>query len=147
MLKNDKRLMAAAAAVVAGAMAFAAPALAHPHPDGDGDGKGKVQRFIILTDGKGESGERKEVRRFLFEGGPHALVTCDGEKTEVKEETNGDRTRIVLCNKGEASAADRAKRLEEALERITKEDGVSAEHKAKVTAALRAEIERLRNAK
>jgi hypothetical protein len=147
MKRNDNRLIAAAAAVIAAGLAFATPAASHPHPDGAAEGKGKVERFVILTEGKGAPGEKREMRRFHFNGAPPILRECVGEKVEVKEETGDDRTRVILCTKGEMSAADRAKRLEDALERLTREDGIGAEHKEKVTAALRAEIERLRSAK
>jgi hypothetical protein len=43
------------------------------------------------------------------------------------------------------SATDRAQRLQEALERVEKNDRISAEHKERVAAALREAIDRLRD--
>jgi hypothetical protein len=157
---------AAASVLLAGA---AGAALAHPHPDGEGDGK-RVERIIIVHDG--EHGEHradgdKRVRRFEIigdgpgehhAGGPHLrrfemrghgpLVDCDdGEKIVDDSAGDGDRkTKVVICTKGKPSAAT-ADRLEKALARVSANDELSAEQKARITTALRSAIDRARSAR
>jgi hypothetical protein len=139
-------LGAAAAVLVAGA---AGAALAHPHPDGEGDGK-TVKRFVILHDGK--SGPRGAghgdhgVRRFEIHG--TGMVDCDGGEKIVDESSGeGDKkTKVVICAKGKPTAAT-AERLEEALARISANDDLSAEQKARITTALRSAIDRARSAR
>jgi hypothetical protein len=70
---------------------------------------------------------------------------CLGARNEVDEKTEGERTRIVICSRGdEMAAADRTRRLEEALERIRGDEHLSPEHRARVEAALQGAIARLR---
>jgi ribosome assembly protein YihI (activator of Der GTPase) len=50
----------------------------------------------------------------------------------------------VLCGNSQLSAAERADKLEHVLSRLEARDDLSAEQKAKVTAALREAIEKVR---
>lgn len=130
--------------------------------DGKDKAKGEhVRRFRIEHDGHGKPGEGKHVRTIHIErdgkGGPgahafvmgdgHALDCADGDK--LVDETAGDdkeKTKVVLCTKG-ATPAQRAERLEQALSKISSNSEISAEHKARITAALRAAIDRARAAR
>ena len=139
------RFGAVAAVLIAGA---AGAAFAHPHPEGEGDGK-KIERVIIIGDGaKGEhhvGGDR--VRRFRMHG-PGRLVDCDGGE-KIVDESAGDgdkKTKVIICRKGAPSAAT-AKHLEDALARITANDELSDEQKAKIATALRSAIDRARSAR
>jgi hypothetical protein len=164
----DRKLgFAAAAVLVAGA---AGAALAHPHPDGDGDGK-KIERVIILGDGHGDrhargkgdrvrrveiireggehhaQGSGKRIRHFEMHG-PGSLVGCEGGE-KIVDETAGDgdrKTKVIICTRGAPSAAT-GKRLEEALARITANDELSEEQKARIETALRSAIDRARSAR
>ena len=165
---THKRLFtlgAAASLLLAGA---AGAAFAHPHPDGEGDGK-KVERIVVVRDGAhgehhGKPGKHK-VRRFEIigadghgkPGGPrlrrfemHGDVPAhckDGEKiVEESADSDGKKTKVILCTKGEPSAAA-AERLEEALARINDHDELSAEQKARITTALKSAIDRARSAR
>jgi hypothetical protein len=81
--------------------------------------------------------------------GPHGDVTvpsCDqGQRDEINEGTEGNQTRIVLCSRGgEASPAQRAERLQHVRDRLANESELSAEQRARVLAAIDAQIARLR---
>jgi hypothetical protein len=151
----------AAAALIVSA-GLAAGASAHPHPEGDGAKKevviiervggnhakhgkdGKVREFKMMRHG-GKPGDG-HVRAFALHGGDFA--ECKGGEKLVDESAGDEKekTKVILCTKGEASPAERAKRLEQALSRIESNEHISAEHKAKITASLRAAIERARSA-
>ena len=140
-----KMLKLAAAAAIVGAAGLGAAAAAHSHPDGDGEGK-KVRQILILEGEGKEKLEKGRAHAFRIERG-ELLAKCAGEKTEI-DETSGDgekqRTRIVICDKGSADPAARAEQLEKAIERIDGNDEMSAEHRERVTTALREAIGRLR---
>ena len=131
---------------------------------GEHRGKGeRVRTFHIERDGKHGDGNVRTIRierkgdhegagprvRALHMGEGARMIDCGGgERTEVEESTGGEttreRTRIVFCGKEGLSAAQRIEKLEKALDRINANGELSAEHKDKVTAALRGAIERLR---
>jgi hypothetical protein len=156
-------LGAAGMLLLAGA---AGAALAHPHPDGDGDGK-RVERVIVIGDGAGHHAKpgKHEVRRFELHrvdgdgkpGGPRvrrfemhggALAHCDGGE-KIVDDSAGDgdkKTKVVICTKGQPTAAS-AERLEEALARVTANDELSAEQKARIATALQSAIDRARSAR
>jgi beta-lactamase regulating signal transducer with metallopeptidase domain len=94
------------------------------------------------TDG-GHPGERH-----IEMHGPDGQVIiphCDnGQADEINEGTDGNRTRIVLCSSGNVTPAQRAERLQHARDRIAADGELSAEQKARVTAALDRQIARLR---
>ena len=126
-----------ASGAAAAAAAVALPALAHPHPEPE-----KVERIIIMEDG--HKGPNRERLHALHRDG---IAKCEGEKTEIDETTGGDpkeKTRVVFCHKAGASAADQAKHLEKAIERLRSHDRLSAEHKAKVIASLEQALAKLR---
>ena len=137
--------LAAASLLLAGA---GGAALAHPHAEGDGE---KVKRFVIIHEGK--SGEQHSVRpgdrfRALAIHGKGGLVDCNGGEKIVDEVTgdDGEKTKVIICSKGAPSGAD-AERLEEALARITQNDHLSDEQKARIETALRSAIDRARGAR
>ena len=137
--KIGAKLTAGAAALALAGLAGGA--MAHPHPEG-GD---KVRKIMILEDGeKGEKGARHIVH---LEGG---RPMCAGEKTEVVEETGGDdkkqKTKIVICGGPDIPMAERAAKLQEAIDRVQANENLSAEHREKVTTALREVMDRLRAA-
>lgn len=82
------------------------------------------------------------------DGHAHEIVIPDcagGQSDEVNEGTDNNRTRIVLCTRGAgATPAARADQLAHVRERIASDDDLSAEQKARVTAALDRQIARLR---
>lgn len=131
-------------ALAAASVALAGVAFAHPH-EGHGDGEKKVERVVVLTRSGDHKGAEKHVREFRMLRGPGGEFQCPGGETaKVDETTGGDRTKILICDDGKASSADRVKRLEETLGRIRSDDHFSAEHKAKVEAALEDALARLR---
>jgi hypothetical protein len=142
---DSRHVLAAAALLLAG---IGAAALAHPHPDGDGDGK-QVKRFVIIQDGKGgehhASGDR--ARHFDMRG-IGRLADCDGGEKIVDEQSGDDdkKTKVIICRKGAPTAAD-AERLEEALARISANDHLSDEQKARIETALRSAMDRARSAR
>ena len=135
--------LAAAALLLAGT---GGAALAHPHADGDGK---TVERIVIIHDGKGgdehASGDRIRKFEMLGAGG---LANCDGGEKIVDEQSDegGKKTKVIICRKGAPTAAD-AERLEDALARITDNDHLSDEQKARIETALRSAIDRARSAR
>jgi hypothetical protein len=110
------------------------------------EGKTRTERVIVMTDANdhdrdADGGPR--VRAFtLGDGG----ASCSGTKDEVSEQSadGREKTHVLFCVKGDnVSSAERAERLQHALTRIEQNDELSAEHKAKVVAALRDAIARL----
>jgi len=111
------------------------------------------QRVIVMThrgEGEGDSDHSDGARHLeLHRGGGHGteviMPDCNGgQADEINEGGDHDRTRIVLCSRGEATPAQRAERLAHVRERLANDDELSAEQKARVTAALDREIARLR---
>jgi len=112
----------------------------------------RSERVIVMThrgDGHGDAGA-DGVRHFeLHRDGGHGtevvIPDCnDGQADEINEGGDHDGTRIVLCSRGEATPAQRAERLAHVRDRIANDGELSAEQKARVTAALDREIARLR---
>jgi hypothetical protein len=136
--------LAAAALLLAGA---GGAALAHPHPDGDGD---KVKRFVIIQDGKeGEHHASGDRVRLFDRQALGRLADCDGGEKIVDDsagDDDGKTTKVIICRKGAPTGAD-AERLEDALARITDNDHLSDEQKARIETALRSAIDRARSAR
>ena len=160
-LTGAARFAAAAGALAVAAFGLGAPGIAHPHGEEDGavtktekviilregdskhDRKGKrVRTFHIEGDGKAGDGER-HVRVMRF--GEGALHDCDGQEV-VRSETGGenDKTKVIICSKEQLTEAQRIEKIEKVLNRIQSNDKLSAEHKEKVTAALRRAIDDMR---
>jgi beta-lactamase regulating signal transducer with metallopeptidase domain len=79
-------------------------------------------------------------------GGHMAMADCgEGERTEVNEGEGSERTRVILCTRGgNATPAQRAERLRGVRDRMAQDSELSAEQRARVTAAIDREIARLR---
>ena len=170
MLKNHRssrlRMIGGAAAVtlLAGASALlGSPGFAHPHPEADGERQEsrerttRTERVVIMNHkaerrdadhARGPDGDRTVHRmRIRRGGGRHAVVVPDcegGQATNIEEGAENERTRVVLCSRGDASPAQRAERLQRARDRLAGDTELSAEARARVTAALDREIARLR---
>ena len=138
-----KMLKLAAAAAIVSAAGIGAAAIAHPHPDGED----KEIRKIVIFEGKDGEKLKDARKRVLHMGRAERLAECKGEKTEIDETTGGtdkQRTRIVICGDGGGDRAARAEKLEKALARISENEELSAEHRERVTTALREAISRMR---
>jgi bla regulator protein BlaR1 len=126
------------------------------------EGDHRERRIVIMTDdahggaSHAAHGDHPQVHTFTLhrgEGGDSAgahaehmaMADCaGGQATEVNEGDANDRTRVVLCSRGNATPAERAERLQRARDRLAGDSELSAEAKARVTAALDREIARLR---
>jgi len=102
-----------------------------------------VEKVIIIKkrgDGKGDGDPVKVMRLNGIE------EACAGEKTEVNAGGDGDarRTRLIFCGDPSLTPAQRAEKLEQVRSRLAQNDALGEEHRAKVEAALAAEISRLR---
>ncbi len=123
------------------------------------------RHVVIRThrrDGQGGAGAHQShrdhgVRMFNLHRGPGhgghgghaghlAMADCgDGERSEVSEGEGNEQTRVILCTRGDqATPAQRAERLQRVRDRLAQEGELSAEHRARVGAALDREIARLR---
>lgn len=143
---------AVTALVGAGAMLGSA-GVAHPHPE-TGKQERREQRIIIMDrheDGAQANGEHRERRQhsMVIRRGPNGEVlepSCgDGERTNVEEGSGDQRTRIILCSRGNVSPAQRAENLQRARDRLAQNDEINAETRARITAQLDREIARLRS--
>lgn len=137
---------AAVAALAAAGLAFGSAGAAHPHPDKDGEVR---QHRIIIMEKEGEGGEGREhaIRLRRGENGEIELPEgCrEGERiADVDERQDGERTRILLCARGEADPAQRAERLQRVRERLARNEHLSAEQRERIAAALDREIARIR---
>jgi hypothetical protein len=122
---------------------------------GDGTAPADADRQVQIFHLDGDSPPMKDgqaIRTFRVErdgSGLEALGNCEGgQRTMVNEDSDGpkQKTRIVLCDKGNISPAQRVASLEQVIGRIQSDEHLSAEHKAKVTTALREAIDKLRAA-
>ena len=116
------------------------------HIEGDGpvaaDSEGRrIRTFRVERDGK--AGGERHVRVMRLDG--DRLADC-GREEVVRSETGGenDKTKVIICSKGELSQAQRVEKIEKVLTRIQANDDLSAEQKERVTAALRRAIEDMR---
>ena len=115
---------------------------------------GHDRRVIVRThrgDGERRHAEHGDhhVRVFnMHRGhGDHmAMADCDeGQRSEVNEGEGNERTRVVLCTRGgNATPAQRAERLQGVRDRLAQDSELSAEQRARVSAAIDREIARLR---
>lgn len=140
----------AAAAMLTGAGAMLGSAgVAHPHPE---SGKQEHRERIIIMDRHGDGAQRGNAAHrehsVVIRRGPNGEIvepSCDdGERTNIDEGTDGQRTRIMLCSRGGANPAQRAEHLQRARDRLAQNNELSAEMRARITAQLDREIARLR---
>ena len=108
----------------------------------------RTERVIVMNhrrEGAGEAGGDAHARVFRHDGDTLVIPSCDGgQRDEVNEGSDNDRTRIVLCSHGNATPAQRAERLQHVRDRLAQDSELSAEQRARVSAALDREIARLR---
>jgi beta-lactamase regulating signal transducer with metallopeptidase domain len=106
------------------------------------------ERVIVMTTRHGDGHHGEGEHHAMMMHGDHGEIViprCEGGQVdEVDEGADHDRTRIVLCAQGDVAPAQRAERLARVRERIANDDELSAEQKARVTAALDRQIARLR---
>ena len=109
------------------------------------------ERVIIMSNRAGgdHPGHGDEHATMMHhDGDMHEIIVPDcagGQTDEVNEGTDNNRTRIVLCTRGtEATPAARADQLAHVRDRIASDSELSAEQKARVTAAIDRQIARLR---
>lgn len=153
--KSSKtRLFGGAAAVLtlaAASLTLGSAGVAHPHPEGDAERR--EHRIIILEKGgDGEHAEHREgaVRQFTLRRGENGEIELpegcgEGDPiADIDEATDNERSRILLCSRGDGTPAQRAERLQRARDRLAQSEQLSAEQRERVTAALDREIARLR---
>lgn len=162
MLKTHRKSLlrslggiAAVTVLVAAGATLGSAGIAHPHPE---TGKQEHRERIIIMDrhedgqAHGQAGQHREHREhsMVIRRGPNGEVVepnCgDGERTNVEEGSEGQRTRIILCSRGNVSPAQRADNLQRARDRLAQDNEISAETRARITAQLDREIARLRGA-
>jgi hypothetical protein len=114
----------------------------HAAPSGPDD----HQRMIVMTHrGDGHPGPGQHRVRVIGPDGEASVPECnDGQATNVDETTGGQRTRVVLCTRGNGTPAERAERLQRARDRLASDSELSQEQRDRVTAALDREIARIR---
>src|SRR3954469_1658296 len=137
------KMLCLTGAALAAALAFAPAASAQ-------DSAEKKSEKIVIIERAGDHADGAAggaVHRFRLEEGADLQGNCAGTKDEV-DQTSADgrqRTRILVCGNTQLSSAERVEKLEHVLSRLEARDDLSAEQKAKVTAALREVIEKARS--
>jgi hypothetical protein len=106
-------------------------------------GPGEHQRVIVMNHGDGHPGQHR-VHVIGPDGEVNVPECNDGQATNVDETTGGQRTRVVLCTRGNATPAERAERLQRARDRLAGDSELTQAQRDRVTAALDREIARLR---
>lgn len=112
----------------------------------------KTERFVIIQTEDADRAPAK-VREFrtrrMAEGGRHHVMLrgCEGEKTEVEQGDDKEKTRISICGKAGLSGEERAKELEAVRIRLAERDLLGAESRARLDAALQEAINRARAGK
>ncbi|MBV9882990.1 MAG: hypothetical protein JO276_08285 [Sphingomonadaceae bacterium] len=126
------------------------PGAAAEHHGPAGTATERRERVIVMdhrSDGGHGDGDHHAMAMH-HDGDMHEIVIPDcagGQRDEVNEGTENNRTRIVLCSRGgEASPAERADRLAHVRERLANDSELSAEQKARVLAAIDRQIAQLR---
>ena len=127
------------------------------HTDGDGPhlvrgpgehGDARSERVIVRThrrEGAGAADNADRHVEVLRRDGELVIPRCeDGQRDEINEGTDSDRTRIILCSRGSISPAERAERLQHVRDRLAQDGELSAEQRARVTAAIDRAIANLR---
>ena len=153
--KSSKtRLFGGAAAVLtlaAASLMLGSAGVAHPHPEGEE--QRREHRVIIMEKhGDGDHAAHGEgaVRQFTLRRGENGEIVLpegcsEGEPLANVDETDGnERTRVLLCGRGDGAPADRVERLQRVRDRLAQNEELSAEQRQRVTAALDREIARLR---
>jgi bla regulator protein BlaR1 len=101
------------------------------------------QRVIVMTHRGGHG--QADGHNVRVHGPDGEAPNCDhGQATNVDETSGGERTRVVFCERGNATPAQRAERLQRARDRLASDSELSQAQRDRVTAALDREIARLR---
>ena len=159
MMKDHRRsrlrMLGGAVAVMtlAGAsLTFGTPGIAHPHPEGAEDGE-RRERIVIMEMKDGEharAGEHgKHVIRVRRQGANGDIAVPEGcsdgnELVDLDEGGDNERTRIILCGRGDGDAASRLEHLQRARARISENGHLTGDHRDRVLEALDREIARAR---
>jgi beta-lactamase regulating signal transducer with metallopeptidase domain len=113
-------------------------AAGHPGPGGG-------EPVVVMTRPHGEAGHAERRVRVLGPNGEMITPECtDGQAANVDETSGGERTRVVLCTRGNGTPAERAERLQRARDRLASDSELSQAQRDRVTAALDREIARIR---
>ena len=143
-----------AVATLAGvSLTLGTPGLAHPHP-GEGESEEIRRERVVVIDERREGGvahrdgEDHVIRLRRGDRGERAIVLprrCEGdnELLNLDEGDDNDRTRIIMCSRGEADSASRLDRIQRVRERIASNERVD-EHRDRILSAIDREITRLR---
>ena len=105
------------------------------------------RHVVVMTHrrGEGEQGDHAAHAEHMGHRIHMAMADCEGgEGAEVNEDSGNERTRVIVCARGGGAPAERAARLQQIRDRMAQHDELSAEQRARVTAALDREIARLR---
>jgi beta-lactamase regulating signal transducer with metallopeptidase domain len=124
------------------------------HGSADGD-RHEERRVMIFTNREGDGhGNRSEHLRRMIEthgGDGHMTVMSDADcqdanRSEINEGTDSNRTRVIVCSRGERgerSDAQQAEALQRARARLAEDNQIPAEQRQRVLAAIDREIARL----
>ena len=99
-------------------------------------------------DGHGDRSEHLQRMLEMHGGDGHMMVMSDSDcrnanRSEVNEGTDNNRTRVIVCSRGERNPAQQADALRRARARLAEDNQIPADQRERVLAAIDREIARL----
>lgn len=127
--------LGAVAALGLATFGLGSPGAAHP----EGAKGGKHEKHMVIMKGEGRG------KGHAMHMGDHPRK-CEegGQVADLSDEADGKKVRMLLCARGDATAEQRIKILEEARSHVAGSDHLDAEHRGRITAKIDGEIARLR---
>ncbi len=123
-----------------------------PAPGGRGEDRERREerRVHVVTTGDHDGHRIRTVDVRGHDGHPISTVVvprdCEGghNRSEVHEGSPNNRTRVIVCTRGEANPAQHAEALQRARARLAGDSDIPAEQRQRVLAAIDRELARLR---
>jgi beta-lactamase regulating signal transducer with metallopeptidase domain len=127
--------LGAVAALGLATFGLGSPGFAHPD-----DAKGeKRERHMVIMKGEGHGKGHA-----MHMGGHPRKCEEGGQVADLSDEADGKKMRMLLCARGDATAEERIRVLEEAKSHVAESDRLDAAHRQRIAARIDGEIARLR---
>ena len=129
--------LGAVAALGLATFGLGSPGFAHP----EGEKGEKHERHMVIMKGEGHG---KGHRTHMGDGGAAHKCEEGGQVADLSDEADGKKMRMLLCARGDATAEQRIRILEEARSHVAESEHLDAAHRQRVAAKIDGEIARLR---
>lgn len=110
-------------------------------------GDREERRVMVITSHHGDGERHTEHSMDMRDGDGHAIMMTecgDGDRQEFNEGNDSNRTRVIICNRGQRTPAQRVEALQRARDNLARDEHMSADTRTRVLAALDAQIARMR---